>query len=89
MISLEDCIALSGLTSDEVAALAEHEHISEMAAAAMADYLLHRDKGPHLVREMIRDDIRAAIAKGDAKHARELVAALAHFLREHPEAVRT
>lgn len=89
MIALEDCIALCGLTSEEVAALAEHEHISEMAAAAMADYLLHRDKGPHVVRAMIRDDIRAAIAKGDATHARALVAALAHFLREHPEAVRT
>ena len=28
MISLDDCIALCGLTEDEVLAIAEHEHIS-------------------------------------------------------------
>ena len=27
-MSLEDCIALCGLTEDEVLAIAEHEHIS-------------------------------------------------------------
>ena len=33
MISLEDCIAMCGLHRDEVLALAEHEHIPEIAAA--------------------------------------------------------
>ena len=28
MISVEDCIAFSGLSEDEVAAIGEHEHIS-------------------------------------------------------------
>jgi hypothetical protein len=27
MISLEDCVGLSGLTEEEVLAIAEHEHI--------------------------------------------------------------
>ena len=27
MITLDDCLALGGLTNDEVRALAEHEHI--------------------------------------------------------------
>jgi hypothetical protein len=40
MISLEDCIGLCGLDQDEVAAISEHEHIPEIAAAALADYLL-------------------------------------------------
>jgi hypothetical protein len=37
MISLEDCIAICGLDADQVAAIAEHEHISEMAAAAACE----------------------------------------------------
>jgi hypothetical protein len=40
MISLEDCIAFCGLDEDEVAVISEHEHIPEIAATALADYLL-------------------------------------------------
>src|SRR5262245_10183003 len=42
MISLEDCIGLCGLDENEVAAISEHEHIPEIAAAALANYLLHQ-----------------------------------------------
>jgi hypothetical protein len=60
MISLADCIAMCGLTGDEVLAIAEHEHIPEIAAAALAQYLLSQDQGPEIIRDMIRDDIRQA-----------------------------
>ena len=86
MIALEDCMAMCGLTPDEIDAIAEHEHIPELAAAALADYLLHKPKGARVVRDMIRDDIREAIRAGDARHARQLIAAMNHFLAEHPEA---
>jgi len=36
MISLEDCIGMCGLDENEVAAISEHEHIPEIAAAALA-----------------------------------------------------
>ena len=36
MLSLEDCIALCGLTEDEVLAIAEHEHIPEIAATELS-----------------------------------------------------
>ena len=39
-ITLEDCIALCGLEESEVAAIAEHEHIPEISAAALAQCLL-------------------------------------------------
>ena len=38
MITIEDCIAMCGLTQDEVLAIAEHEHIPEIAAAALGQY---------------------------------------------------
>ncbi|KAB2912364.1 MAG: hypothetical protein F9K29_19410 [Hyphomicrobiaceae bacterium] len=85
MITLEDCIALCGLTEAEVLALAEHEHIPEIAAAALADYLLHEEHGSEKIRQMIVDDIRAALMRGDRKHAKELFSALRHFVGTHPE----
>ena len=39
MISLEDCVAFSGLSEDQVAAIGEHEHIPQIAACALADSL--------------------------------------------------
>jgi hypothetical protein len=45
MISLEDCVALSGLTEEQVLAIAEHEHLPEIAATAFAQYLLKREHG--------------------------------------------
>ena len=85
MITLEDCIAFCGLTEQEVLAIAEHEHIPEVAAAALAEYLLDRPKGADQIRNMICEDIRAALDRGDTNHAAELVSALRHFLERHPE----
>jgi hypothetical protein len=86
MITLEDCIAMCDLSEEEVLAIAEHEHIPEIAAAALAHYLLGQDHGAERIRDILRDDIRAALARGDRGHARELFMALTHFLSTHPEA---
>jgi hypothetical protein len=88
MITLEDCIAFCGLTEAEVLAIAEHEHVPEMAAAALGEYLLRQRHGEDKIHTMILDDIRAALHRGDREHARELFGALRHFLATHPEAVR-
>jgi hypothetical protein len=86
MISLEDCIALCGLNADEVEAIAEHEHIPEMAAAAFANYLLQQAGGPERIRTMIIEDIHKSLDDGRVRHATELFMALRHFLQEHPAA---
>jgi hypothetical protein len=84
MISFEDCIALCGLTEEEVAAVAEHEHVPEIVAATLTRYLLDQARGPEEIRNMIVDDIRAALRAKQPQHAAELLSALRHFLREHP-----
>src|SRR5262245_56653187 len=86
MISLEDCLALCGLTKDEVRAVAEHEHIPDIAATALGQYLVNQPSGCTTIREMIADDIRRARARGDERHALELVVTLQHFIHAHPEA---
>jgi hypothetical protein len=86
MISLDDCVALCGLTTEEVHAIGEHEHVPDVIAAALGSYLLHSDHGPEKIRAMIMDDIRDALHRGEVGRARELTAALRHFVAEHPAA---
>jgi hypothetical protein len=86
MISLEDCIAMCGLSREEVAAVSEHEHIPEIAATALANYLLQQAGGPERIRTMIIEDIHKALDAGRIKHAGELFSALRHFLHEYPQA---
>ena len=84
-ITLQDCIALCGLEEDEVAGIAEHEHMPEIAAAALANYLLQQPGGPTRIRDILVDDFRNALRRNDRAHARELLAALRHFAAEHRE----
>ena len=88
MISLQDCIDLCGLSEEEVLAIAEHEHIPEIVAASLGQYLLHQKHGSERIRDMIRDDICAAINRNDLPHASELVVVMRHFLATHPEVRR-
>ena len=85
MISLEDCVALSGLTEEQVLAIAEHEHLPEIAATALAQYLLKREHGMEKIRDMIVDDIRQAQRRQDKAHILTLLHVLHHFLKSHPE----
>ena len=87
MISLEDCIALCGLTKDEVLALAEHEHIPEIAATALAHHLLAQSEGCRRIGAMIADDVTFANARGDRQHAEELQVTLHEFVTTHPDAL--
>lgn len=86
MITLEDCVALCGLTEEEVLAIAQHEHLPEIAAAALAEYLLSQAHGSEKVRDMIVDDIRQAQLVRDKEQLLMLLHVLHHFLRTHPEA---
>jgi hypothetical protein len=87
MITLEDCVALCGLTEQEVLAIAEHEHLPEIASAALASYLVHQEKyGLNRVRDML--------SMTSARRKRVVTKSmfwfsfivLHHFLRVHPEA---
>jgi hypothetical protein len=84
-VTREDIIALCGLDEEEVAAIAEHEHLPDVLAAAEAQYLLGADHGSDVIRAMIRDDVRKALARGDRAHAAVLVHVLHRFVAEHPK----
>ena len=54
MLSLEDCLALCELSEDEVLAIAHHEHVPEIAAAELGNYLIHTPEGEMRIKAIIR-----------------------------------
>lgn len=88
MLSIEDCIALSELSEAEIEAIAQHEHIPEMAAAEMGNYLIQSPDGEMRLRAMIVDDIRQAQAGGDQTRVLALKLVCRNYLQSHPLAER-
>lgn len=88
MINIDDIMDMTDLTHAEIAAIAEHEDLPDLNAAALAEYMMHAPKGPQRILRMISEDIRDALRRDDLDHARALYVVLHHFVALHPEAVR-
>ena len=84
MLTLEDCIALCGLTEDEIRAIAAHENIPEVAAAELGNYLCRSPEGEQCIKAMIRDDIAHAAACGARNRELALKLVLRNFVQQHP-----
>lgn len=84
MLCLEDCLALCDLTEEEVLAIVQHEHIPEIAAAELGNYLVHTSDGEMLVKAIIRDDIAEAHRHGDPTRELALQLVLRNFVLQHP-----
>ncbi len=80
MLTYNDCLGLSGLTQEEVAALARIKHLPEVVALEMGWSLCRTPQGAQTIRRMILDDIEAACRRGDARAAAKLGLVLHHFL---------
>jgi len=83
MLTVDDCVHFSNLNPDEIAAIAEHEHVDMAVACEMATDLSHSPSGR---REMLRylvEDIGRAEAHQDFAHARELRSTLNRFLAKN------
>ncbi len=86
MLTLKDVLGLCELTEEEVKAIAEHEHLPEVVAAEMGNYLIHCENGIPHIRRMIVEDIEDAYRRGDRKRVLELKSVLRHFAENHPNA---
>ena len=87
MLTLEDCIGLSDLTEEEIAAIAEHEHIPQIVAAELGHYLVHNPEGRPMLKRIIIDDIEKARRRGDLERCLKLRLVLHHFIKTHPDSV--
>lgn len=84
MLTLEDCIGLCDLSEEEILAIAAHEHIPEMAAVELGNYLVMSPGGDLCIKAMIRDDIASAAAAGQRDRSLALRLVLRNFILQHP-----
>jgi hypothetical protein len=84
MLTLEDCLGLCELTEPEVLAIAHHEHIPEMVAVELGNYLVHAPDGEMRIKSIIRDDIAEAHSRGDGSAELGLKLVLREFVLQHP-----
>jgi len=83
MLSLKECFDFCGLTGDEVHAIAEHAHLSDISAAALGQALLQTEEGISEIKRFMREDIENAKLRGHPDAAQELEQVLAHFKETH------
>lgn len=83
MLSLEDCVAFSGLTPEQLDAVACFKHVPPVVAAEWAESVLEDCDGEATVEQALEAESRRA-------HARHLSSeqscdhALDQFRRDHP-----
>lgn len=85
MLTLEDCLGLCELNEEEVLAIAEHEHVPEIVAIEMAEYIIQLPNGVPKIKKIILEDIDNAQKTGNHDHAECLQLVLRHFVVTHPE----
>jgi len=85
MLTLQECIDLSGLEVEEIEAIAEHEHVPEIVAAELGNYLLATSDGRQRIRRMIADALSHARQAGDQGHATALKRMLSRYDVAHPD----
>jgi len=88
MLCYQDCVELSDLTEEEIEAIAQHEHLPEMAALELGSYLVHTVEGVPMIKRIIVDDIEEARRRGHDQKALQLKLVLKHFVDTHPDAVK-
>ncbi len=84
MLTIEDCIELCGLSAEEIDAIAQHEHIPEMQAIELAEYLVHCDDGIPRIKHIIQDDLADARQRHDTEAIKRYRNVLKHFIASHP-----
>jgi S-ribosylhomocysteine lyase LuxS involved in autoinducer biosynthesis len=89
MLTIQDCIELSELTEEEILAIAQHEHIPEMAAVELGNYLVHTPQGEKRIKAMIVDDIEGAKREGHLLRVLTLKLCLKHYLEHHADAAKS
>jgi hypothetical protein len=85
MLTFDDCVALCELTEEEIAAIAEHEHLPMIVAAELGNYLIHGPDGALRIKRIILDDMLAANRVRDSRRRLTLKLVLRQFVERHPE----
>lgn len=85
MLSLIDCIGLSQLDEDEIQAIAAHEHVPDVIAIELAEYMIQSPDGVPMIKRIIIDDIERAQNQNKPMEVEKLRRVLHHFIATHPD----
>lgn len=83
MISIKECLDYSDLTEDEVAVIAEHEHLPFAYAAQLACGLAATDEGSEVIRCLLKNALCDAQACGHLQALKVAQMAVAQFEANH------
>ena len=83
MLSLREVFDFCGLTDEEVHAIAEHEHLSEISAAGLGSSLAQSKEGMSEIEHFMAENVEDANAHGHFHKAQDLEGVLAHFTEIH------
>lgn len=84
MLTLDDLLDYCDLDREEIAALAEHEHIPMAVAAELGEHLLETPEGVKELHRMLLDNMQHAKAGGNRQHLAELAHTYLHLKKTHP-----
>jgi hypothetical protein len=84
MLSLRDCIDLSGLSDDELAVIAEHENVPTIVAAEMGNELLGTAKGLYRLHSLFLDSLEQAARSGHLDKEKRIGRIYARFRAQYP-----
>lgn len=84
MLSIKDCLDFCDLTADEIELIAEHEDITDVAAAHLVCGLVQTPEGVVMLTHYMQELIDRATRRGDAEKAALASQVCARFMADHP-----
>lgn len=84
MLSMRDCLDYCNVSDEEVALIAEHEAIPDVAAAQLVCCLVQTQQGVEVLVFYIDELIERAARRGDYAKYREAQQIRSRFLAAHP-----
>ena len=84
MLTLQDCIGFSGLTPDQLEAVADHEHMDMIIAAEWAEVTLDQPEGEELVERMLAEEVAHCESRHLGDRVDRYQAGLEQFHKQHP-----
>lgn len=87
MLTLTDCLHFSGITEAELNLVAHHEHLPPLLALEKAHAFLQKDWGEPALRQIVLDEVRAALLSQDPEQARAMLEQLQRTFTDHPGGV--
>lgn len=83
MLTINDCIAFSGLTPEQLEAVADHQRLPTVLAAEWAETVLERQEGWQLVEAVLLEEAALACCRGDPACADRYRQGLEEFRRHY------